>query len=128
MKNAVSIARRRCQKGRLWAVMQPNNFVRVKELFQDYLTCTKEADITLVTDIYGDRTKDPGGVSSEMLVEGMRERGVCAVLTPELSDAAAMLIESVQPGDLVITMGGGDIYLLNELLKEPEERGAHGSC
>ena len=128
MKNAVSIARKRCRKGRLWAVMQPNNFVRVKELFQDYLTCTKEADITLVTDIYGDRTKDTGGISSEMLVEGMREHGVCAALTPALSDAAAVLRESVQPDDLVITMGGGDIYLLNELLKEPEERLAHESC
>lgn len=128
MKNAVSIARKRCRKGRLWAVMQPNNFVRVKELFQDYLTCTKEADITLVTDIYGDRTKDTGGINSKMLVEGMREHGVCAVLTSALSDAAAVLRESVQPSDLVITMGGGDIYLLNELLKEPEERIAHESC
>ena len=127
MKNAVSIARKRCQRGRLWAVMQPNNFIRVKELFQDYLTCTKQADITLVTDIYGDRTKDPGGISSEMLVEGMRGQGICAVSTPELLDAAALLRERVQPGDLVITMGGGDIYLLNELLKEPDKRRTHES-
>ena len=128
MKNAVSIARKRCQRGRLWAVMQPNNYVRVKELFRDYLRCTAEADITLVTEIYGDRRKDPGGIRSEMLVEGMRANGVCAVLTPELSDAAALLRGSVQPGDLVITMGGGDVYLLNELLKEPNERKAYESC
>ena len=118
MKNAVSIARRRCQNGRLWAVMQPNNYIRVKSLFNDYLTCTSEADITLVTDIYGNKKTDPGDICSEMLVEGMNSHNNRAILTPEMNDAAEAIREGVRPGDLVITLGGGDIWRLNEMLNK----------
>ena len=126
MRNAVSIARKRCKGGRLWAVMQPNNYIRVKTLFQDYLTCTEEADITLVTDIYGYKYQDTGDISSGMLVEGMRRHHVNAVLTPGLSDAAAMIESGVRPGDLVIMMGCGNIHLLNDLLVKKDEEPVQG--
>jgi UDP-N-acetylmuramate--alanine ligase len=58
MKNVLSVARLQ-PHNRLWAVMQPHTFSRVKRLFNDYLTCTRDADITLVTDIYAAREKDP---------------------------------------------------------------------
>lgn len=127
MKNAVSIARKRCRNGRLWAVMQPKNVDRVKTLFQDYLTCTAEADFTLVTDIYEEREMDADKIRSEKLVEGMREHHLRAYLTPKMQDAAAMIRDGVLPGDLVLTMGCGDIYLLNELLKLPEDRSVNES-
>lgn len=113
MRNAVSIARKRC-KGRLWAVMQPHTFSRVRALFDDYLTCTEEADYTLVTDICAAREKDPGDLNSGMLVEGMRKNGVQAVWTPSFDDTEKYLREHWWPGDLVITMGCGDINMLNE--------------
>lgn len=116
MQNAVAIARKRCRNGRLWAVMQPHTFSRVKTLFQDYLSCTREADVTLVTDIYGDREPDPGDIDSGMLVEGMRRKGVNAIWTPSFEDAASAIKNGVRAGDLVITMGCGNIYLLNEML------------
>lgn len=113
MRNAVSIARKRC-KGRLWAVMQPHTFSRVRTLFDQYLTCTEEADITLVTDICAAREKDPGDLNSGMLVQGMLEHGVNAVWTPSFDDTETYLKEHWKPGDLVITMGCGDINLLND--------------
>ncbi|MBR2661318.1 MAG: UDP-N-acetylmuramate--L-alanine ligase [Clostridia bacterium] len=113
MRNAVSIARKRC-KGRLWAVMQPHTFSRVRTLFGQYLTCTEEADFTLVTDICAAREKDPGDLNSGMLVQGMREHGINAVWTPSFDDTESYLKEHWQPGDLVITMGCGDINLLND--------------
>ena len=58
MKNALSIARKNC-RGKLWAVMQPHTFSRVRTLFDQYLTCTKEADYTLVTDICAARATIP---------------------------------------------------------------------
>ena len=112
MRNALSIARKRC-RGRLWAVMQPHTFSRVRTLFHDYLTCTAAADFTLVTDICAAREADPGDLNSGMLVEGMRKHGIDAVWTPTFDDTEAYLREHWQAGDLVITMGCGDINLLN---------------
>lgn len=121
MRNAVYIARRRC-RGKLWVVVQPHTYSRVKTLFDGYLTCTQGADITLVTDIFAAREKDPEDINSEMLVEAMKKRGVNAVYTPGLDDAAELIREGVGEGDLVITMGCGDIYRLNDMLAEDTER------
>lgn len=122
MRNAISIARKRC-KGRLFAVMQPHTFSRVKNLFDDYLTCTALADVTLVTDICAAREKDPGDINSGMLVEGMRAHGVNAVWTPTFDDAEAYLRAHCGEGDLAITMGCGDINLLNEQINRHEQGG-----
>lgn len=113
MRNALSIARKRC-RGRLWAVMQPHTFSRVRTLFDQYLTCTEEADYTLVTDICAAREKDPGDLNSGMLVEGMKVHGIDAVWTPSFDDTEKYLKEHWREGDLVLTMGCGDINLLND--------------
>ena len=119
MRNAVSVARKRCN-GRLFAVMQPHTFSRVKSLFDEYLTCTEEADFTLVTDICAAREKDPGDINSGMLVEGMRSHGVDAVWTPSFDDTERYLRAHWQPGDLVLTMGCGDVNMLNEQIHRHE--------
>ena len=119
MRNALSIARKRC-KGKLWAVMQPHTFSRVRTLFDQYLTCTGEADYTLVTDICAAREKDPGDLNSGMLVDGMRENGIDAVWTPSFDDTEEYLRSHWHAGDLVLTMGCGDINLLNDQIHRHE--------
>ena len=116
MKAALSVAKQQRPK-RLWAVMQPHTYSRVKSLFDDYLTCTQAADFTLVTDIYAAREKDPGDIKAEMVVEGMRAHGVDAVHTPTFDDTEKYLRAHWQPGDLVLTMGCGNINLLNEQMQ-----------
>ncbi len=101
----------------LWAVMQPHTYSRVKSLFNDYLTCTEIADYTLVTDIYAARETDPGDINSDMVVDGMRRRGIDAVHTPTFDDTEKYLRAHWQPGDLVLTMGCGNINLLNEQMQ-----------
>ncbi len=113
MSNILSVAKMQ-PHNRLWAVMQPHTYSRVKRLFKDYLTCTKEADFTLVTDIYAAREKDPGDIHSSMIVNGMKEHHINAHLTPTFDDTEAYLRAHWQPGDLVITMSCGNIDLLNE--------------
>ncbi len=119
MRNAVSVARKRC-KGKLYAVMQPHTFSRVRTLFQEYLTCTKEADVTMVMDICAAREKDPGDLNSGMLVDGMKQHGVNAVWTPSFDDTEAYLRAHLKPGDLAITMGCGDVNMLNEQIHQHE--------
>lgn len=115
MQSAVAIAL--LQKRRVIAVMQPHTYSRVISLFDAYLTCTKAADITLVTDIYGAREKDPGTINSAMLVEGMRSNGIEAYLTPTFEDTERWLLQNGREGDLVLTMGCGNINLLNEQMQ-----------
>ena len=117
MRGALSVA---CEQhaNHVWAVMQPHTYSRVKTLFNDYLTCTQAADYTLVTDIFAARETDPGDINSQMLVDGMREHGVNAVLTPTFDDTEAYLRAHWQPGDLVLTMGCGNINLLNEQMQQ----------
>ena len=124
MRNALSIARKRC-KGRLFAVMQPHTYSRVRTLFGEYLTCTEVADVTLVTDICAAREKDPGDLNSGMLVEGMKQHGINAVWTPTFDDTEAYLREHLRPGDLAITMGCGDINLLNDQIHRHEMEKQH---
>ena len=116
MRAALSVAAQQ-HPHRLWAVMQPHTYSRVKGLFQDYLTCTQAADFTLVTDIYAAREKDPGDIKAEMIVDGMREHGINAVHTPTFDDTEQYLRQHWQPGDLVLTMGCGNINLLNEQMQ-----------
>ncbi len=99
---------------RVWAVMQPHTYSRVKRLYQDYLTCTREADFTLVTDIFAAREKDPGDINSSMLVRDMKANGINALLTPGFDDTENYLRSHWLEGDLVITMSCGNINLLNE--------------
>ncbi len=116
MRSAISVAK--LKNRRVIAVMQPHTYSRVISLFPGYLTCTGEADITLVTDIYGAREKDPGTINSQMLVDGMRSNGIDAYLTPTFEDTEKWLLENGQEGDLVLTMGCGNINLLNEIMQQ----------
>lgn len=120
MENALSIARRQCQKT-LYAVVQPHTFSRVRSLFDEYLTCTKAADVTIVTDIYGARESDPGDLSSSMIVEGMRKNGLCAEYCATFEEAAKYLKEHLKPGDYAVTLGCGTINRLNEILNNHTE-------
>lgn len=115
MASAIDVAA--LQKRRVIAVMQPHTYSRVIGLFDDYLTCTQKADITLVTEIYAAREKDPGTINSQMLVDGMQQHGVNAILTPSFDDVENWLLANGREGDLVLTMGCGNINLLNEQMQ-----------
>ena len=121
MRNILTVAAQQ-PHNRLWAVMQPHTFSRVKRLFGDYLTCTQAADITLVTDIYAAREKDPGDIKAEQLVEGMLAHGIHAVHTPSFNDTEQYLREHWQKGDLVLTLGCGNINQLNEQMWAHEQK------
>ena len=121
MRNVLSVAKLQ-PHNRLWAVMQPHTYSRVKRLFNDYLTCTEDADITLVTDIYAAREKDPGDIKAEQIVEGMRLNGIKAIHTPTFDDTERYLRDHWQSGDLVLTMGCGNINQLNDQIWEHEQK------
>jgi len=113
IKNALRIAKMQQHK-RLWAVWQPHTYSRTKSLFDGFVETFDNVDKLLITDICAARESDPGDISTEMLLEPIRARGVEVHHTPTFDDAEAYLRANWQEGDLVITLGCGDIDLLNE--------------
>ena len=124
ISTAISIAKHQPHHT-LWAVWQPHTYTRTKTLIRQFLKETfTEADRLLVTDICAARETDPGDISSEMLIEPLRENGCDAHLTPTFDDAERYLREHWQKGDLVITLGCGDIYRLNDQIARHGDTGS----
>lgn len=117
MHSALDNASRQPHK-RLFAVMQPHTYSRVKTLFADYIHCCDLADEILITDIFAAREKDPGDIHATMLVDAIAKTGQKVTYTPTFDDAETYLRAHWQPGDLVITMSCGDIHLLNKQIQK----------
>ncbi|MBE0601802.1 MAG: hypothetical protein IH607_08430 [Firmicutes bacterium] len=99
----------------------------MKRMLPQYFTCTSAADITLVTDIYAAREKDPGDIFASDIIRGMKQNGINAVHTPTFDDTEDYLRAHWQPGDLVLTMGCGNINQLNEQMNDHELNTQGGS-
>jgi len=98
----------------IWAVFQPHTYSRTAALMDDFAHAFGQADHVIVTAIYAAREKPLPGVSGAALAARIAHADVRAVET--LDEATALLLREVQPGDLVITLGAGDGYLIGERL------------
>jgi UDP-N-acetylmuramate--alanine ligase len=100
----------------IWAVFQPHTSSRTAAMLDDFAAALGEADHVLVTGIYAAREQDTLGLSGADIVGRMGNADAAYVET--LNATAAVLLERVQPGDVVITLGAGDGYLIGERLLE----------
>jgi len=101
-------------QGRLIALFQPHRYSRSKELFGDFLQCFADADEVIVGEIYSAGEAPLEGVSGEKLARAVDHPKVSFV--PDLSDAVSGLSRVVKEGDIVITLGAGDITKIGPLL------------
>lgn len=99
---------------RVIALFQPHTYSRTQALFDAYAASFGEADVVLVLDVYRARPKEQQTVGAADLVAAMAHSD--AHHLPDLEAAEAWLWEHVQPGDLVLTLGAGDGYLVGERL------------
>ena len=111
-------ARERFPDRKIWLVFQPHLFSRTRVLFNDFVDSfsNSTADEIILVDIFGSREKDTGEVSSADLVRTIGKEK--AKYIPTLEEAATYLVKEVSVGDVVITMGAGDIYKLPRRLLE----------
>jgi UDP-N-acetylmuramate-alanine ligase len=107
---------RRIGPSRLVAVFQPHRYSRTKVLWRELGASLTEADLIVVTDVYPARQEPIQGVTGELVVEGIREADPDkpVVYCPHRADVARFLMEDVREGDLVITMGCGDVWMLGD--------------
>lgn len=98
--------------GRVWAVFQPHLYSRTERLADDFGEALSAADVVVVTDVYGSREEPIPGVTGELVAEAVRRRGREVHYVAHKTDLARFLVDRVAEGDLVLTMGAGDITLL----------------
>jgi UDP-N-acetylmuramate--alanine ligase len=103
---------------RLWLVFQPHTFTRTKALFNDFVESFDKADRIVLLDIYAAREDNPGDISSAILCDAVNRRdglGRCGYASG-FDEAAAIVKAERQPGDLIFTVGAGDVEKLSEKL------------
>lgn len=97
---------------KVYCVFQPHTYTRTKAFFKNFRYALQLADQVVVVDIYAAREKDDGQVSSKMLAEELDN----GVYQPSFDEATAYIRQHAKPGDLVITMGAGDVYQVGNML------------
>jgi UDP-N-acetylmuramate--alanine ligase len=103
--------------GRVLAVFQPHLFSRTRDFSDAFGSSLLGADLALVTDVYPSREAPIPGVTGELVAEAARRSGHRNVLyCPSWKDAEAPLAEYVQEGDVIVTLGAGDINRLAQQL------------
>jgi len=112
IKATLAGARRRYNSRRIWVVFQPHTYSRTKALLADFASAFGDADRVIVTSIYAAREHDTLGLESGDLVKMMDHPG--AVHIADLTEATARLASQLRPGDVVITMGAGDVWRVGE--------------
>ena len=113
---------------RLICVFQPHRYSRTNLLRTEFGACFAAADLLLLTDVYAAGEAPIPGVSGETLMEEVaKQTGQDAVYLPERADLERYLAQHVRAGDLVITMGAGNIMEVGETLVEQLKNGTAGT-
>ncbi len=113
---ATLAAARRGYGRRLVVAFQPHRYTRTRDLFDDFLTAFNQSDVLLGTEIYPAGEEPIEGVTGERLFEAVKGYGHRDVTFVERGRLLEALLERVRPGDLVITLGAGDITQLSDAL------------
>lgn len=100
------------EHNKVWCIFQPHTYTRTKTLFDDFKEVLTLADHTIIADIYAAREKDTGLVSSKELAEATEG----AIYLESFDKIREYILENATEGDIVITMGAGNIYKVGESL------------
>ena len=112
-------AARQTQPKRLVCAFQPHRYSRTQLLQKEYGSCFKDADLLVLTDVYSAGEDPIPGVDGELLVKEVAEQtGQKTVYIKDKKEIAAYLKSIAQEGDLIMTMGAGDIVKCGEELVE----------
>ncbi len=106
----LSAARERFPQGKVRVIFQPHRFSRVEDLFDRFSSCFKDCDQLCLVDIYPAGEKPIPGIHSEVLAENIERQG--SVLVKYCSSQTLALetcLLSAKPGDVILTLGAGDL-------------------
>ncbi len=101
---------------KIWCVFQPHTYSRTAALLDEFAQALLLADEVILADIYAAREVNTIGITSQDLADKIREAGGRVHYIPSFDEIETFILENCVPGDLLITMGAGDIVKVGEKL------------
>lgn len=119
-------------KGRLVVVFQPHRYSRTQALWSEFAQCFGAADVLVLTDIYPAGEPPREGVSGKLIHDAVTTRGSskgasAVVWAPSLGDVARALEGILREGDLLMTVGAGDVRDIGDVVLEARGGSPRGS-
>ena len=114
IRATLAAAHARYAGSRIWAVFQPHTYSRFKALLPEFVRSFGLADHVIVTDIFASRERNSSGVSARSIIDLMNHPDARHI--QDFHEVVTYLVAHVQPGDVCITLGAGDCYLIGEEL------------
>jgi len=112
--NATLSAAKGCKHEKINTAFQPHTFSRTKSFFDGFVDALSKSDVVVLLDIYSARETDDGGIHSKDLAKKIAEFGTECHYFDSFDGAEEFLRANCKKGDMVITMGAGDIFKLGE--------------
>ena len=115
-------AARKVPHERMWVLFQPHTYTRTLALHDDFAEALEMADRVVLAEIYAAREKNTQNVTSRSILAKMKEKnpGKEAWYIETFDEIADFVLAYAEPGDLVITMGAGDIYRVGDAILEKD--------
>lgn len=105
--------------GRLFVIFQPHRYTRTKDLMDEFTPCFSEADILCLMDIYSAGEKPINGIDSNALLDRIKKTGhKDAAYFPDRGKLMENLLMRLKSGDVIFTLGAGDVWKLGEEMLE----------
>ena len=118
--------RQRYPDSRIAVLFQPHTYTRTRDFLPDFALTLSAADYAVITEIYASRERDTLGMSGKHIVDRMTN--INAQFAPSLDEAVQLLLDQLSPGDVLLTMGAGDVWKAGEaVLAALTEEAAQGS-
>ncbi len=109
-------AAKNCGNGRVFCVFQPHTYTRSYKLKDEFAKSFKECHEVIFADIYAAREKDTGLISSKALADSTNEESGNAKYLESFDAICDYILKEAKDGDVIITMGAGDIYKVGDKL------------
>jgi UDP-N-acetylmuramate--alanine ligase len=109
-------AAKRYPHKKMWCVFQPHTYTRTITLLKEFSTAFEMADEIIIADIFAAREKDTGLIHSKDLTKAITDTGKNAYYLGDFQSIVTFLLENIAPGDMVLTMGAGNINQVGSLL------------
>jgi UDP-N-acetylmuramate--alanine ligase len=116
IRATLAAARRRFGGRPVWVMFQPHTYSRTRTLVADFAASFEDADHVIIVDIFRSREAVDPGLSAADIVRRMDHPDVRYI--PALDDAAKTLIARLKPGDVLLTLGAGDGYVVGQRVLE----------
>ncbi|HEV2716605.1 MAG TPA: cyanophycin synthetase, partial [Terriglobales bacterium] len=114
-----------CDFRRIHVIFQPHRYTRTRDLMDDFATAFEDADSLIILDIYPASEQPIEGITGEALARKIIDEGKkTAAYASSSADAVKLVCEAAQQGDMILTLGAGNVSQLGPIILESLQKAA----